>query len=68
LIIIFIFHSVNMRIKRVPRHRMLQSSIKIARESLVDEESNTDVEKDYNLTYTLDSYQVANYLTFFTIS
>nr|XP_012229642.1 PREDICTED: gastrula zinc finger protein xFG20-1-like [Linepithema humile] len=46
-----------MRIKRVPRHRILQNSIRIATEGLLDEESDTDVEKDYNFTYTLDSFQ-----------
>lgn len=56
-----------MRIKRVPRHRILQNSIKIATEGLLDEESDTDVEKDYNFTYTLDSVQVGNYLTFSTV-
>lgn len=65
---IFIFCSVNMRIKRVPRHRILHSSIEIAADSLLDEESDTDVEKDYNFTYTLDSFQVGNYLTLSTIS
>lgn len=51
-----------MRIKTVPRHRILQSSIKIASaiENLSDEES-ADAEKDYDSTNAIDgqdSYQV----------
>ncbi|KYM85016.1 hypothetical protein ALC53_04804 [Atta colombica] len=39
----------NMRIKTVPRHRMLQSSIKIASASRSSsEESDADIEKDYD--------------------
>ena len=58
-----------MRIKTVPRHRMLQSSIKIASASRSSsEESDADIEKDYDSTGAInvqDSCQVDNYYDIF---
>lgn len=63
-----------MRIKTVPRHRMLQSSIKIHQDASASrsssEESDADIEKDYDSIGAInvqDSCQVGNYVTFFIL-
>lgn len=61
-----------MRIKTVPRHRMLQSSIKITSASRSSsEESVADIGKDYNSIDAIDSQnscQVDNYIYLLQLS
>jgi len=56
-----------MRIKTVPRHRMLQNSVKTASASRSSSEESDADEKDYDSIDTIDgqnSYQVDNYVIF----
>lgn len=52
-----------MRIKTVPRHRILQNNIKIASAENPSDEESADAEKDYDSTDAIngqESYQVNN--------